>query len=79
MLLRATSRTASMGPRLKDVEDAGYSDGVGSRHPRFNGATSQGRGRLAKERKAVEEVQASMGPRLKDVEDTGCSGVGMKK
>ena len=36
---------------------------------RFNGATSQGRGRPAHECRAAVEVVASMGPRLKDVED----------
>ena len=67
---------ASMGPRLKDVEDAG--DGCAGRlrqRPRFNGATSQGRGRPAPAAPlAAWLTSASMGPRLKDVEDGGPRG-----
>ena len=64
-----TKGTASMGPRLKDVEDmigsvcsAGVARG-------FNGATSQGRGRLTLLTNERGKSDASMGPRLKDVED----------
>ena len=39
-------RRASMGPRLKDVEDSPTSISAATKRPRFNGATSQGRGRL---------------------------------
>ena len=36
---------ASMGPRLKDVEDRAVAVVLAPRGERFNGATSQGRGR----------------------------------
>ena len=64
-----------MGPRLKDVEDADEPLAVDGEQLRFNGATSQGRGRLATALLLCDGViRASMGPRLKDVEDASASG-----
>ena len=66
--LRAT--LASMGPRLKGVED--WSGQWLSRptRSRFNGATPQGRGRRRKQGCRDSLDLASMGPRLKGVEDS---------
>ena len=59
-----------MGPRLKDVEDGRVPFFNSVTFPGFNGATSQGRGRLGVSRDSGEQDgDASMGPRLKDVED----------
>ena len=41
------STQASMGPRLKDVEDDWWPSPFAAARSRFNGATSQGRGRLS--------------------------------
>ena len=63
-------KLASMGPRLKDVEDAAGAGSDRLAAAGFNGATSQGRGRLDPLLQGVAMMAgASMGPRLKDVED----------
>ena len=62
-----------MGPRLKDVEDRGNPTRKTDRAPRFNGATSQGRGRRGRVCGRRTSGHASMGPRLKDVEDDSTS------
>ena len=65
------TQKASMGPRLKDVEDAQSASGIPPCGLCFNGATSQGRGRLRCGDNELGNSQlASMGPRLKDVEDS---------
>ena len=52
---------ASMGPRLKDVEDDAMNKSMRTGYDGFNGATSQGRGRPRQNQLIVDAAQGFNG------------------